>query len=102
MRSIGDRRQRGEVRYQAPRARPDRRDTPRYYLNVPFQETLLRHATKPDLPGVGEEQLREWYRPLDLLPGPWETVIGADSALADTVERVLRETGLAGLPARED
>ncbi|MGW5771402.1 kinase [Streptomyces longwoodensis] len=73
-----------------------------YYLDVPFEETLLRHATKPDLPGVGEEQLREWYRPLDLLPGLRETVIGADSALADTVERVLRETGLAGLPARED
>ncbi|MEV8065907.1 hypothetical protein AB0P32_07155 [Streptomyces sp. NPDC085995] len=42
--------------------------------------------------------LREWYRSLDLLPGGAETVIGADSGLAATVDRILRETGLADLP----
>ncbi|WP_345020961.1 AAA family ATPase [Streptomyces shaanxiensis] len=72
-----------------------------YYLDVPFEETLLRHATKPDMPGVGERELREWYRQLDLLPGGVETVVGAESGLNDTVDRIMRETGLAVLPARE-
>ncbi|WEH42457.1 kinase [Streptomyces sp. AM 2-1-1] len=72
-----------------------------YYLDVPFEETLLRHATKPIAEVVGEDDLRSWYRPLDLLPGGTETVIGADSALADTVARVLRETGLDRLPAMD-
>ncbi|QRV31735.1 kinase [Streptomyces californicus] len=69
-----------------------------YYLDVPFAETVARHATKPIADEVHESHLREWYRPGDLLPGGVETVIGHDSALETTVERVMRETGLAGLP----
>ncbi|MFI8192451.1 kinase [Streptomyces sp. NPDC085946] len=72
-----------------------------YYLDVPFAETLARHATKPQALEFGEAELRDWYRPLDLLPGGAETVIGADSALTATVDRVLRDTGLCGLPPRE-
>ncbi|MGF1236276.1 kinase [Streptomyces sp. SID8499] len=81
------------------RLRADHRGhTHGYYLHVPFEETLVRHATKPIADVVAETQLREWYRSLDLLPGGAETVIGADSGLAATVDRILRETGLADLP----
>lgn len=72
-----------------------------YYLDVPFPETLARHATKPIADEVGEKQLRDWYRPLDLLPGGIETVIDADSGLADTVDRIMHDTDLARLPARD-
>ncbi|MDX3534578.1 kinase [Streptomyces sp. MB09-01] len=72
-----------------------------YYLDVPFEVTLARHATKPIADVVSEADLGSWYRPLDLLPGGVETVIGAASSLDDTVGRILRDTGLAGLPARE-
>ncbi|MFF0766121.1 kinase [Streptomyces sp. NPDC003737] len=70
-----------------------------YYLDVPFGETLARHATKPIADDVSETQLRDWYRERDLLPGGIETVIGADSALHETVDRIMLETGLAHLPA---
>ncbi|HSY00183.1 MAG TPA: AAA family ATPase [Streptomyces sp.] len=70
-----------------------------YYLDVPFEETLARHATRPIVDDVDETQLRDWYRPRDLLPDGGETVIGADSALHETVDRVMRDTGLAHLPA---
>ncbi|MEU6323697.1 kinase [Streptomyces sp. NPDC047009] len=70
-----------------------------YYLDVPFAETLARHATKPIANEVAEPQLRDWYRPLDLLPGGSETIIGADSALAETIDHIMLDTGLAGLPA---
>lgn len=68
-----------------------------YYLDVPFEETLRRHATKQDpqlLANVTEQHLREWYRERDLLPGGVETVIGADSTLAATVELIMRDIGL--------
>ncbi|MFI6853896.1 AAA family ATPase [Streptomyces sp. NPDC050416] len=55
--------------------------TRHYHLDVPLDETLARHATKPIANEVDETRLRDWYRPLDLLPGGVETVIGADSSL---------------------
>ncbi|MGV4985718.1 hypothetical protein ACVB8X_06595 [Streptomyces sp. NRAIS4] len=72
-----------------------------YYLDVPFGETLARHATKPIADDVSETQLRDWYRPLDLLPDGLETVIGANSALHETVDRIMLDTGLAHLPAAD-
>ncbi|MFE6022882.1 kinase [Streptomyces sp. NPDC056441] len=66
-----------------------------YYLDVPFTETLARHATKPIADEVDESRLREWYRPLDLLPGSIETVIDADSLLTDTIDRIMHDTDLA-------
>ncbi|MGI5459050.1 AAA family ATPase [Streptomyces sp. CA-249302] len=84
------------------RLRADHRGpTHGYYLDVPFEETLARHATKPIANEVGEAELRDWYRPLDLLPGGVESVIGAESGLVETVERIMRGTGLAELPALE-
>ncbi|MET9970374.1 hypothetical protein ABZZ80_31795 [Streptomyces sp. NPDC006356] len=61
-------------------------------------ETVARHATKPIADDVSEAQLRDWYRSRDVLPGGVETVIGADSPRAATVDH-MRDTGLAGLPA---
>ncbi|MFM9445677.1 AAA family ATPase [Streptomyces acidiscabies] len=73
----------------------DHRGTTRcYYLDVPFEETLVRHAAKPEMSGVGEAQLREWYRPRDLLAGGVESVVPAGSALGETVGLVMRESGL--------
>ncbi|WP_328333415.1 AAA family ATPase [Streptomyces sp. NBC_00455] len=73
-----------------------------YYLDVPLQETLARHATKADLAylsQVTDEHLRGWYREQDLLPGGLETVIEASSALDNTVKRIMHETGLDKVPA---
>ncbi|MFG2132912.1 AAA family ATPase [Streptomyces sp. NPDC048751] len=69
-----------------------------FYLDVPFEETLARHATKSFADEITESELRSWYRPLDLLPGGVETVVPADSSLAATIDQVLRVSGL-GVPA---
>ena len=66
-----------------------------FYLDVPFEETLARHATKPFAHTVGESELRDWYRPLDLLPGDIETVVPAASSLGETVDQVMHRSGLA-------
>lgn len=58
---------------------------------------VLRHATKPDaeyLKHVTEDHLRDWYREKDLLPGTLETVIDGASTLDDTIQQILRDSGL--------
>ncbi|CAL9657763.1 AAA family ATPase [Streptomyces sp. Tu 3180] len=72
-----------------------------YYLDVPFEETLARNATKPQTGEYGEREMRDWYRERDLLPGGIETVVGADSSLTATVDRIMLESGLARLPASD-
>ena len=66
-----------------------------YYLDVPWAETLRRHATKPQAAEYGESEMRAWYRERDLLPGGLEQVIPDRSALDETVRRIMAESGLA-------
>ena len=65
-----------------------------YFLDVPFPETLRRHATKTGTLNYGEAEMRRWYRGLDLLPGGIEQVIPAASALESTVTRLMADAGL--------
>ncbi|WP_420036117.1 AAA family ATPase [Streptomyces sp. cg28] len=72
-----------------------------YYLDVPLETTLTRHASKADaayLEQVTDSHLASWYRELDLLPGGLESVITADSTLQDTVARIARDTDLTTPP----
>lgn len=55
-----------------------------YYLDIPFDETVRRHSTKRDRFEFGESEMREWYRPLDLVDGLGETVIDATSSRLQT------------------
>ncbi|SOD62539.1 Predicted kinase [Streptomyces zhaozhouensis] len=74
--------------------RDHRGRTHHYYLDVSFEETLRRHAGKPQAAEYGEAEMRDWYRPLDLLPSGVESVVPETSGFAATVERILREAGL--------
>jgi 8-oxo-dGTP pyrophosphatase MutT (NUDIX family) len=65
-----------------------------YFFDVPFEETLRRHATKAEALKYGEAEMRQWWRGLDLLPGGIEQVIPADSALDDTVTRLMADARL--------
>jgi predicted kinase len=65
-----------------------------YYLEVPWAETLRRHASKPQAAEYGETEMRGWYRERDLLPDGLERVIPAASSLDETVRRLMAESGL--------
>jgi hypothetical protein len=65
-----------------------------YYLDVSLDETLRRHATRPQAGEFGPEDMRDWYRPRDLLSSVRERVIPEASTLAQTVSRILAETRL--------
>jgi len=66
-----------------------------YFLDVPLDETLRRHATKAGVLKYGEAEMRRWYRGLDLLPGGTEQVIPANSALESTVSKLMADAGLS-------
>jgi len=65
-----------------------------YYLDVPWAETLRRHALKPEAAEYGEAEMRAWYRSRDLLPGGLERVIPAESSLDETARRIMADTEL--------
>ncbi|MBD0674014.1 AAA family ATPase [Streptomyces sp. CBMA156] len=65
-----------------------------YYLDVDFDETVRRHATRPQAAEFSPEVMADWYRPHDLLPDRAEHVIGQGSTLDETVERILADTTL--------
>ncbi|MFI6517824.1 kinase [Spirillospora sp. NPDC050679] len=70
-----------------------------YYLDIPFAETLRRHATKPNAHEFGEREMAGWYRERDLLSGVPETVIGPARSLEATVEQIMRDAHLpTGVP----
>ncbi|MBO0651276.1 kinase [Streptomyces triculaminicus] len=79
----------------------DHRGTSRFfYFDLPFTETLRRHATRPEASEFGESKMRDWFRPADLLDGLNETLIKQHSSLEETVHTVMTETGLEQQPAR--
>jgi hypothetical protein len=65
-----------------------------YYLDIPFEETVRRHATRPKAAAFNPEAMRDWYRHRDLLAAPTETVIDESSTLDGTITRILGESGL--------
>lgn len=65
-----------------------------YYFDLPFAETVRRHAGKPIAHEIGEAELRAWWRPCDLLSNVVEQIIDESSSLESTVERVLQDTSL--------
>jgi predicted kinase len=62
-----------------------------YYFQLPFDETIRRHSTRPLSKTVDAEMMRGWYQPSDLLGVPGEQLIEATSTLDDSVERVIRD-----------
>ncbi|MBB6565067.1 hypothetical protein HNR71_000704 [Kribbella sandramycini] len=61
---------------------------------MPFEETVRRHATRAKAAAFGAAEMAEWYLERDLLERPRERVVGADSSLQATVQRIVGETGL--------
>ncbi|MGI9007063.1 MAG: mannitol dehydrogenase family protein [Streptosporangiaceae bacterium] len=61
---------------------------------MPYQETLRRHADRPQAAEFGPAEMARCYRGRDLLPGGAEQVIPATWTVDDTVRRVMADAGL--------
>lgn len=62
-----------------------------YYYDLPFEETLRRHATKPNRDEFGEADMRRWWVEKDFLPNIRERVFGTEMSLEAAAERVCRD-----------
>ncbi|HEX4662454.1 MAG TPA: hypothetical protein VH144_02465, partial [Candidatus Saccharimonadales bacterium] len=65
-----------------------------YYFDISFEETLNRHMTKSNAHEFGEKEMRECYRPYDVLDLKNEQIIAADSSFEQTVDRILGDSQL--------
>lgn len=81
-------------------ARDHRGDTAFYYFHVAFEETVRRHATRPNATEFSPEEMRDWYRDADLLDFVEERPIHQQSTLAETVDRIFAETALEAGPKK--
>ena len=59
-----------------------------YYYDIPFEETLLRHSTKPNRNDYGESDIRRWWKETDLLTMISETALHKEASLQDAVELI--------------
>ena len=62
-----------------------------YRFQLDFDETVRRHATKPQAAEYGPDTLRDGWRERDPLPGVTERPIGAETTLAETTARIVRD-----------
>lgn len=65
-----------------------------YYFDVPLEETLKRHATKPNAHEFGEKEMREWYKPNQQTGFTTEKIIPETFTVDDAVKQILSETGI--------
>ena len=59
-----------------------------YYFDVSFEETVRRHATKPNAHEFGESEMRQWWKDQDVLDVPGEQRIGEQLSRAEIVDLI--------------
>lgn len=62
-----------------------------YYYDLPFEETLRRHATKPNRNDFGESEMRRWWREKDYLKFIPETILSENISLDEAVNMIYNQ-----------
>lgn len=62
-----------------------------YYLDVTFEETLRRHATKPHSHEFGEAEMRQWWIERDLTGFACERLLPEDYSVEQSVASILKD-----------
>jgi hypothetical protein len=67
-----------------------------FYLDIPFEETLRRRATRPQSVEFTPDDMRGWYRPQDTLCVEGERLIGPEVSvsLEDMADLIARRSRL--------
>ena len=64
-----------------------------YYFDIPFEETLLRHASKSNAHEFGEKEMREWWNEKDYLNMPNEKILHKGQGVDDIVLEIIHGIG---------
>lgn len=65
-----------------------------YYFDVPFEETLKRHETKPNKDEFGEEAMRRWWIEKDYLGVAGEVTLTGDMSEDEIVEKIYADCNI--------
>ena len=65
-----------------------------FYFDLPFEETVRRHATRPQAAEFSVQEMQAWFQARDVLPFVQEQMIGPESLLADTVASIWNAAAL--------
>jgi predicted kinase len=68
--------------------------TSAYYLEVSFEESCSRHATRPQASEFTVDEMREWFVSDDALGWDEESIIPASSSEAETVRAIVTAANL--------
>lgn len=66
-----------------------------YYYDISFEETLRRHATKPNRADFGEADMRRWWKEKDFTDVLPEKILGPDIGAEAAAEMIYLETAEA-------
>jgi hypothetical protein len=67
-----------------------------WFLDVPFEETVARHASKPQAAEYGRAELEQWWHGRDLLPGGFEQIITPERTAEAAAGQILSHARLHG------
>lgn len=62
-----------------------------YYYDLPFEETLLRHQTKPNRFDFGENEMRRWWNEHDYIGIIPEKSLTKEIGLDDAVQMIYQD-----------
>jgi ABC-type dipeptide/oligopeptide/nickel transport system ATPase component len=62
-----------------------------YYYDIPFEETVIRHQTKPNSGEFSENDMKRWWTEKDFINFISEKVITKDMELEDAIEHIYQE-----------
>ena len=65
-----------------------------YYMDISYEETVRRHATRAQRDAFTAEDMREWYRVSDPLRVPDEHIIGEGSTFEQSIDFILETSQL--------
>lgn len=66
-------------------------ETHAYYFDLPFEETLRRHSTKPNAHEFGEKEMREWWKEKDFLSLDGEQIISSEQTEDEIVAQIMKD-----------
>lgn len=66
-----------------------------YYYDLPFEETMLRHSTKPNRDEFGEADMRRWWIEKDYLNIIPQIILKKDLSLEDAVELIYHDVKIS-------
>lgn len=72
-----------------------------FYYELSFEETVRRHASKPQAAEYGPDLMQGWYREHDQIPALNETIIGPRDSLDDAVSRMMDAVGLKSTTGKD-